>query len=618
MTRLLHGSAGYGVLLAAVLALSLGRANAIPRYGPLELSGNVSAQELFRMRDYNQWDFIQQRNTFKLRLDYQTINQGRLFDTYNIGFIDMARLYVLYRGVYDSVYGLTPGFPQYDIYGNKVGALTPHALGSPRLNLQDLPDRNEIAFENKLREAYTDLTLKNLPLSFRLGRQQIVWGETDNFRMLDRVNPLDLTWHLQQESWDELREPLWMIKGLWNIGNLGPLSNSFVEFFWNPGDWQPAPHTFLPRPWSSPVVDPLNDQRTPPPKGRGLFNIINNAPFPIPACAGRSPCVNTLFKNTRLFLQGSYSRDPGDNSQVGVRFSAVTPQGVQFTLNYFYARWNGGDDGTDSAPYRGVTTDDQITLGLKNGQAPIEAISPYVQAVGASANYADEDYTQAVFRAETVYEFGVPFIDASKHLDPRSGYSALFLKDIYGTSGSNMWKGMLGFDRPTWIRPLNRNTTFLILGQFFWHYHDKDPPVTCSEARINGREVPCSSNGNIYQNGGFRGQFSTSGIASSGFAGTDAFYDKIRRWELLATLAATTFYSGGKFVPFLVYILDPVNSFNMEVLWMADYFITNNLILNLSQRYFINPSTAPVFETWGVGGTNRGRSETGLRLTYQF
>jgi hypothetical protein len=610
MTRFLQRRACYGALIAAVLGLSLGRADALPRYGPLELSGNVSAQELFRMRDYNQWDFIQQRNTFKLRVDLQTINQGRLFDTVDTGFIDTGRLYVLYRGVYDSVYGLTPGFPQFDIYGNKIGSLTPVTPGSPRLNLQDLPNRDQIAFENKLREAYTDLKLKNLPLSFRLGRQQIVWGETDNFRMLDRVNPLDLTWHLQQESWDELREPLWMIKGLWNIGRVGPLSDSFVEFFWNPGDWQPAAHAFLPRPWSSPIVDPLTDPRTPPGGGRGLFNIINTVkPKP---CPKTGPCVGTLFNDTRLFLQGDYTRDPADNSQVGVRFSALTPQGVQFTLNYFYTRWNGGDDGTDSAAFQGITTDAQIAAGLSRGQAPIEAISPYVQAIGASANYADEDYTQAVFRAETIYEFGVPFIDASKHLNTRSPYASLFLKDVFGATGSNMWNGMLGFDRPTWIRPLNRNTTFLILGQFFWHYTEKDPPITCNNPNEG---PPCTNSG---QNGGFRGQFSTSGIASSGFSNQNAFIDKIRRWELLTTLAATTFYSGGKFVPFLVYILDPVNSFNMEVLWMADYFITNNLILNLSQRYFINTTSQPVFETWGVAGTNRGRSETGLRLTYQF
>ena len=70
---------------------------------------------------------------------------------------------------------------------------------------------------------YVDISLRDLPLSFRLGKQQVVWGETDSFRMLDRANPLDLTWHQVYESWDDLRVPLWMIKGLWEFGYVGPL-----------------------------------------------------------------------------------------------------------------------------------------------------------------------------------------------------------------------------------------------------------------------------------------------------------------------------------------------------------------------------------------------------------
>jgi hypothetical protein len=61
-----------------------------------------------------------------------------------------------------------------------------------------------------------------------------------------------------------------------------------------------------------------------------------------------------------------------------------------------------------------------------------------------------------------------------------------------------------------------------------------------------------------------------------------------------------------------------VNSYNMEVYWFFDYYFTNNIIFNLGQRYFINTVSHPVYESWGVGGINRGRSETTLRVTYQF
>jgi len=419
--------------------------------------------------------------------------------------------------------------------------------------------------------------------------------------MLDRTNALDLTWHLQQETWDELRTPYWMIKGLIDIdraGGLTPLSNSFLEFYWNPGDWYPAKKDFLPRPWSAPVVNPLDDPRTPPNGGRGVFNILSNfTPFK----------VSRLYHNTKLFRQGDYARNPEENSQVGVRFGAVTPQGVQFTLNYFYQRW-AGDDGTNTAAFRGILDPREVLAAQRRGEVPLEAINPYVHATGFSLNYAEEDLTQAVFRMESIYEFGVPFTDSAKKLPA----SSLLVNDVFGVSKRDMWKGMIGFDRPTWIKPLNRKSTFLMLGQFFWHYLLDNPNILCRSGMKN-----CGTAGNP-QLKGFRGQFSTSGIQPTGIPGLSPFIDKVRDWEALVTFAATTFYRGGKFVPFLVYIIDPVNSYNQEVYWFFDYYVTNDIILNLAQRYFINTVSHPVFESWGVAGINRGRSETSIRLTYQF
>ena len=120
-----------------------------------------------------------------------------------------------------------------------------------------------IKFENQLRELYVDLQLADAPLSLRIGKQQIVWGEADDFRMLDRANALDTSWHYIMEippptfGWDDLRIPFWMIKGLWDIGNIGQLSNVFAEAYWNPGDWRPVKVAYLPRPWGLRIQNPL-------------------------------------------------------------------------------------------------------------------------------------------------------------------------------------------------------------------------------------------------------------------------------------------------------------------------------------------------------------------------
>jgi len=102
--------------------------------------------------------------------------------------------------------------------------------------------------------------------------------------------------------------------------------------------------------------------------------------------------------------------------------------------------------------------------------------------------------------------------------------------------------------------------------------------------------------------------------------GNGSFRDDVRSWESLVTLAIFTFYKGGSVVPLLGLIYDPVNSNSLYPFWNLDYVMTPNFIINLSQRYFIPGQSdvqKGVFDPWLLG-TQRGRSETSLRLTYQF
>lgn len=80
----------------------------------------------------------------------------------------------------------------------------------------------------------------------------------------------------------------------------------------------------------------------------------------------------------------------------------------------------------------------------------------------------------------------------------------------------------------------------------------------------------------------------------------------------------STFYAAGTIVPTVAYGLDPVNSYNMYVGWTLDYYLTNNFIVRIGQNYFVAPGIPPVFESWSLAGFNRGRSESLVRLTYQF
>jgi hypothetical protein len=58
----------------------------------------------------------------------------------------------------------------------------------------------------------------------------------------------------------------------------------------------------------------------------------------------------------------------------------------------------------------------------------------------------------------------------------------------------------------------------------------------------------------------------------------------------------------------------------MEPFWAVDFVAKDWLVFNLSQRYFVTPrgGSKDIFETWGLAGINRGRSETVLRVTFQY
>jgi hypothetical protein len=202
------------VLLTAGSLCISSPALATQKFGPIELSGALQTQNIVRHPDIDEYHLVQQRNTFKFRLDWDWLTRGKLIDRFDLPFIASSKLFLLYRGSYDSIYDTTPTNRERDFRGRKPGPLAVRDLED-----MDKGARDAIKFENQLRELYVDIKLADAPLSFRVGKQQIVWGEADDFRMLDRANALDVSWHYIMEippptfGWDDLRIPFWMIKG---------------------------------------------------------------------------------------------------------------------------------------------------------------------------------------------------------------------------------------------------------------------------------------------------------------------------------------------------------------------------------------------------------------------
>jgi hypothetical protein len=69
------------------------------------------------------------------------------------------------------------------------------------------------------------------PLFVRIGRQVLAWGETDIFRLLDNINPLDDSFGGFFIALDERRLPIEMVRSSYQLGDIGPLHDGFIEGF---------------------------------------------------------------------------------------------------------------------------------------------------------------------------------------------------------------------------------------------------------------------------------------------------------------------------------------------------------------------------------------------------
>ncbi|MBI4516132.1 MAG: hypothetical protein HY699_10005 [Deltaproteobacteria bacterium] len=648
----------------ALLAGSSGPARAGVQYGALQLAGSLESQNLVRHSAATKFQFEQNRNTLRLRVDWDWLQDGRFINKFNVPFLKESKLYFLYRGAYDGFYAIAPeelqhGQTRFDdivggpVQGNEIGTLRPD--GSLRQGLYSRftdSDRRDLAWENRLREAYVDVRFADVPLSLRLGRQQVVWGEADQFRLMDVWNPLDVTWRFPYETFDNYRVPLWMAKGLWDFGVIGPFQNTFVEVVYNPFDFQPGTKVaWLPRPWALPYPDPLRaGQINVPSKTNNLFFT--------------SPVFNLQGTS---YQRGDFNRNPEEASEVGVRFHTVTPQGLEFTTNYIYGRGKaigyGQPFGVHIEKIQ-VDQNNQTCVRNKNDPACFSGMSfagtsvvptfvtakvvhPYVHIFGFTANYFEDSLTSIVFRLETAYSLGQPYQTTAKDeqlivqdmndqpvIDPVTGDFALSTNQL---TKRDIWAGMLGFDRPTWIRWLNQGNTFFLTGQFFWQYINgnsdelrgavsagQDPYFSPSNDPNNPPVLPYSDE--LVSSGGVGAWQCRAGADPSRcrFAGqverlqdgTAFGADDLKRWEFLMTLAVNTFYRGGTIVPLGVGLYDPMSN-AFAALLEVSYAATPDLTIALQQRYFTSFGRT-VNDPWTIGGRMHRRDETGLKITYQF
>ncbi|MBV1930388.1 MAG: hypothetical protein KUG71_01625 [Porticoccaceae bacterium] len=499
----------------------------------IELEGFVKAHNIMKTgaRPFNDGELTHQRNTAQLEGKYYFLREGTAFNRFSTGPIEEATFTFLGRAVYDSVYDLRDS---YDV----------------------LNDRGKE--EYKIREAFVDFMMP--PFTLRLGRQQVVWGETDNFRALDVINPLDRTWHGTRESWEDIRIPLWMARGIWDIGKIGPFEETFLEVIVIPDDFQTNKvATRYPRPWAF--------------KGIGLQDENANSVL----------IDNTLYDLNVNVIDSSPEKRELSNVQGGFRFKGIWND-VDFSVNYFY-----GFSQTPGVKVLSVGLDQFDTF-----QTTVEVVNPRINVFGVTASYSEEKYTQSVIRLETTITKGIPVsiaAGAPHRADP----------DGDGFDTAHQSVVMIGLDRPTWIPALNSLRTFFLSTQFFWRryldynnyyqgsFYDVRPAV------VNGSVVP------------------------DRFVSVNN--DKLDQDEFVITFSASTSYGrAGLWKPQFVFAYDPRSTGAYNKIKM-EYLYSKSLVFAAEQHFYWRESGDDQ-GPWGLGSylgePGIRRNETVFTATYQF
>jgi len=316
--------------------------------------------------------------------DRNTLNLSRTFFQTEWTYLpnDAFKLYSKVKLISDQTEALDSDLKEYNAF----------PLGTPRygtyLRATDDKDLNA-----EMSELYADVSLGNLWV--RLGKQQIVWGEMISSRILDIINPLDLSWHFQfePEEFENIRVPQWALRARYNVPRIMPLrwlKDVYFEGFVNPGDVSPQ---VFPAPGS-----PYNVKPTPPTLGPG------------------GPPV---FKVTETDRRG--------DAEYGFRIGGGVGQ-VFGTLNYlslysksgFWERKGGGP-----AP----------------PNLPVDNEYPKTDLYGASLNYSFPYPINVTATYEALYSPDEPYYDATSPLTvPHIVYK-------------ETTKHAIRFDRSTFVLP---------------------------------------------------------------------------------------------------------------------------------------------------------------------
>lgn len=367
-----------------------------------------------------------------------------------------------------------------------------------------------------VRELYLDVEWEDTFV--RVGRQQIVWGKTDAFRLQDVVNPVDLGYHNVFPDLEERRIPQLGIDVVQGLPDVGPLQDLSFELAWVIDKWKPlqfgqcgeayayaiacqaradaGAHQLFnfalakvkERKWriENTEVGARVEFRTPEPsisfslsafygfqdlpvaEFRNHYSAQNPNPAGLLFLQGLG--VGGLIENFGGAAPGSspwstgfdpYNDDPDPGDPTNrTTLEQANDLALAAWQNAFTALPQAAGGCADAPPDQlGACANGLLPLALPWTASEAVLVNPRIWTLGASADYQVPDW-DTILRIEVAADLDRSINNTNK-------------RD--GVDKSPVFLASVGIDRPTYIPFLNPNrTAFLTVQQFFEHIVDYD------------------------------------------------------------------------------------------------------------------------------------------------
>ncbi|MHB8766372.1 MAG: DUF1302 family protein, partial [Deferrisomatales bacterium] len=390
MTRSLHRFLGLGLLLAAVPGAG-GAAEFTLAGSPARVMG-----------------FVNQGAAYGLGGDHFDNQEG-----FNSAVFD-----ALVEAEYNPAYSLSV-FGALQLTGDWAYELLSGNDDWTDRRFQD--SRSELFLDTQLRDVLQEFHATWVPGSFyiRAGKQIVVWGETDGFRIMDQINPFDQRRGLGDVEFESTILPIWILKADYYLHPESAwLQDASVEFVFNPNaDFVPNRR-----------IVPGNDVA-------GVWAPTIDTPLPFPPFTAR---IGSFAEA----LEQPDEWDP-EGYELGVRMRAVVQDKI-VTLNYFNGIDNdpvrvlSGPPGVELAfdgvpilhlPVTGkyhrfrtagaTFTGDfpGLSSSLLGGVAPVLRLEGFY---GFNNTFATQGFVKAVEQDEVRYAVGVDWKIKVSFLNPRA------------------------------------------------------------------------------------------------------------------------------------------------------------------------------------------------------